>query len=208
MRLWIIGSGGHAKVVIDTAMALGNFEIAGVLDDDPQRIGHHVLGVEIVGRISLESIGRFGIEHAVIAIGSNRVRAAIAKRLAGAVTWETLVHPRACVAAHTRIGQGTVLFAGSVLQPGAQLSDHVILNTHSSVDHDSDIADFAHIAPGAHVAGGVIVGTGAFIGLGAGVVPGRHIGNWATVGAGGVVIKDVPDGATVVGVPAIERGKG
>jgi sugar O-acyltransferase (sialic acid O-acetyltransferase NeuD family) len=207
MRLWIIGSGGHARVVIDTAMALGNIEIAGVLDDDLERVGNHLSGIAIVGSISPQSVEKLGIEHAVIAIGSNRVRAAIAERLAGTVTWVTLVHPRAYVAGHTLVGQGTVLFAGSVLQPGSTLGHHVILNTHASVDHDSNIGDFSHIAPGAHLAGGVSVGAGAFIGLGAGVVQGRSIGSWATVGAGGVVIKDVPDRATVVGVPARVRGK-
>ncbi len=207
MRLWIIGSGGHAGVVIDTATAVGNIEIVGVLDDDPERVGNHLSGIAIAGSISPQSVEKFGIEHAVIAIGSNRARAAIVERLAGTVAWVTLVHPRAYVAAQTRIGQGTVLFAGSILQPGARLGDHVILNTHASVDHDSDIGDFSHIAPGAHLAGDVSVGAGAFIGLGAGVVQGRRIGSWATVGAGGVVIKDVPDRATVVGVPARVRGK-
>lgn len=207
-RLWIIGSGGHAKVVIDTVHAIGNIEIAGVLDDDPERIDHHVSGIEIVGPISRESVTEFGIEHAVIAIGSNSVRAAIAERLSGAVSWTTLVHPRAYVAGHTHIGDGTVLFAGAILQPGSTLGDHVILNTHASVDHDSNVADFSHIGPGAHLAGNVVLGEGVFVGLGVGVIPGCTIGEWATIGAGSVVINNIEKGQTVVGIPARVRGKG
>ena len=44
-----------------------------------------------------------------------------------------------------------------------------------------------------------------FVGLGASVLPDRTVGDDAVVGAGAVVTKDVPVGATVVGVPAKER---
>jgi UDP-2-acetamido-3-amino-2,3-dideoxy-glucuronate N-acetyltransferase len=50
------------------------------------------------------------------------------------------------------------------------------------------------------------VARGAAIGSGAVILPGLTIGAGATVGAGAVVVRDVPDGATVVGVPAEERG--
>ena len=70
--VWIIGAGGHAKVVIDTLRTLGTFDVLGVLDDDPVRLGTVVLRVPIRGEASLESIDRFGIEQAIIAIGSNR----------------------------------------------------------------------------------------------------------------------------------------
>ena len=46
------------------------------------------------------------------------------------------------------------------------------------------------------------VGDGAFFGTGAIVTPGLRVGADAKVGAGAVVLEDVPEGATVVGVPA------
>lgn len=45
---------------------------------------------------------------------------------------------------------------------------------------------------------------GASIGAGAVVLPGVRIGRNAMVGAGAVVTKDVPDGVTVAGNPAVE----
>ena len=58
--------------------------------------------------------------------------------------------------------------------------------------------------------GTVTVGDGAFVGLGARVLPGITIGERATVGAGAVVHRDVPAGATMVGVPArpLDRSQG
>ena len=46
------------------------------------------------------------------------------------------------------------------------------------------------------------IGDNVFIGAGARVLGGIRIGNGAVIGANAVVIGDVPDGATVVGIPA------
>jgi acetyltransferase EpsM len=78
----------------------------------------------------------------------------------------------------------------------------VIINSSAVVEHECRIGDFAHVSSASALAGNVTVGEGAFLGVGARVLPGRRVGAWATVGAGAVVVDDVPDGLTVVGVPA------
>jgi maltose O-acetyltransferase len=53
----------------------------------------------------------------------------------------------------------------------------------------------------------VAVGEGTLIGIGATVILPRTIGDWAVIGAGSVVSRDLPAGATAVGVPArVMRG--
>lgn len=74
------------------------------------------------------------------------------------------------------------------------------INTGASIDHDNDIGDFVHIAPNATLCGHVTVGEGTFVGVGANVIPGVTIGKWCIIGA--VVVEDVPDYCTAVGVPA------
>jgi serine O-acetyltransferase len=46
-----------------------------------------------------------------------------------------------------------------------------------------------------------VIGDNVFIGAGAKVIGGIRIGNDVKIGANAVVTKDVPDGATVVGIP-------
>jgi sugar O-acyltransferase (sialic acid O-acetyltransferase NeuD family) len=200
--VWIIGAGGHAKVVIATLRAAGEAEIAGVIDDDPRRLGERVLGVPVVGDTTPATIARLGIRRAVIAIGANQARAAVARRCDGLIAWVGAVHPRAYVAPEVSIGEGTLICAGAIVQPDASIGRHAIVNTASSVDHDATVGDLVHIAPGSRLAGGVHVGTGSLIGLGAVLLPGRVVGSWATVAAGAVVARDVADGAVVAGVPA------
>jgi len=47
-----------------------------------------------------------------------------------------------------------------------------------------------------------ILGNGIFIGSGAKILGGIRIGNNVKIGANAVVLKDLPDGATAVGIPA------
>lgn len=200
--IWIIGAGGLAKVVIDTLRASRSGEIAGVLDDDPGRWGTEVLGVPVIGDVSIESLARLGIERAVIAIGSNRVRAQVAQRLSERLDWAITVHPMAYLGQGVRLGKGAIVFAGAVIQPDVTVGSHTIVNVGSSISHDSIVSDFVHVGPGARVAGGVRVGYGALLGVASCVIPGRSVGAWATIGAGGVVTRDIPDGVTAKGVPA------
>ena len=200
--LWVIGAGGHAKVAIDTARAAGLGEPAGVLDDDPARLDTSVLGVPVRGSVDPETVTRLGVERAMIAVGQNRIRAALAARLDGLVEWVTVVHPGAVVSPAAQLGEGTVIFAGAVVQADAALGRHVIVNTGASVDHDCAIGDFVHIAPGARLAGNVYVDMGVLLGIGSCVIPARRIGARAVVGAGAVVIDDIPPDVTAIGVPA------
>jgi sugar O-acyltransferase (sialic acid O-acetyltransferase NeuD family) len=138
----------------------------------------------------------------VAAFGINATRHRIVQAWSERVVWQTVVHPRACVHPSVPLGEGTVVFAGAVVQPGAVIGRHTIVNTAATVDHHSVVGDFVHLAPGVHLAGDVRVADGSFFGVGACAIPGTRIGEWTVVGAGAVVVRDVPARTTVVGVPA------
>lgn len=64
------------------------------------------------------------------------------------------------------------------------------------------LEDFAILSPGVHISGYVTLGEGCYIGTGANIIDRKTIGAWSVVGAGSVVINDVPPYSTTVGVPA------
>jgi acetyltransferase EpsM len=78
------------------------------------------------------------------------------------------------------------------------------------VDHDCELGNFVHVSPNVALAGNVKVGEGTHLGIGSCVIQGIIIGKWATIGAGTVVITDVPDHAVIVGNPGriIKYNKG
>jgi sugar O-acyltransferase (sialic acid O-acetyltransferase NeuD family) len=192
----VIGAGGHAKVVVATIRAAG-CDVGFVLDDDPSLHGTQLLGAPITGPITADSLGDAPV---VIGVGDNRSRNELVRRLDA--NWVTVCHPGAVVHPTVSIGPGTVIFAGVVIQPDTRIGAHSIVNTGATVDHDCVLGDFVHIGPGTTLCGGVAVEQGALLGVGARVCPSLRIGAWSVVGAGAVCVANVPDAATVVGVPA------
>ncbi|MGQ9623569.1 MAG: acetyltransferase [Candidatus Caldatribacteriaceae bacterium] len=198
MKTYVVGGGGHAKVVLSALQAAG-VRVDGILDDDPQKQGLEILGVKIIGTIA--KAAEFGKAKGVLAIGDNCTRQLLAKKLSE-WEWLTVIHPKAYVHPTAKIGPGTVIFAGAIIQPDVSLGAHVIINTGATVDHDCVVEDFVHLAPGANLAGSVSIEEGVLIGVGAAVVPGVRVGAWTIVGAGAVVVKDLPSCVVAVGVPA------
>ena len=197
-KVYIIGAGGHGEVIWDSLEEMGISPEA-FLDDAFPKI-NLVSGKPVLGKVSLakELEGLF-----VVAIGNNLIRRKIVSKLNfPEERYLTVIHPTAFVAKDVKIGAGTMIIAHSVINTGSVIGKHVIVNTSASLDHHNFIEDFTHIAPGTHTGGNVKIKECAFVGIGVSVIPGKTIGKWATVGAGSVVIEDVPDYATVVGVPA------
>jgi acetyltransferase EpsM len=198
-RVYVIGAGGHAKVVISTLWEAG-YAVKGALDDDAAKWGKKILHVPISGPIAAFQQQLQG-QPAIMAIGDNLHRKQLLMELT-AVSWISVIHPRAYVHPSVELGEGTVIFAGAVVQPEVVIGKHVIINTSASVDHDCNLGDFVHVCPGSRLGGGVTLAEGVLLGTGGVVIPDRKVGAWATIGAGSVVLKDIPAHATGVGVPA------
>jgi sugar O-acyltransferase (sialic acid O-acetyltransferase NeuD family) len=203
-KLVVFGAGGHAKVVIDIIEQQGVYEIAGLLDDDLKHKGGRFFGYPVLGtRADLPALISAGLGHAIVTIGDNASRVAVAAHLdQHGWLFASAIHPRASIGRGANIGPGCVVMAGCVVNADATLGAHVIVNTGATVDHDCRIEDAVHIAPGCHLCGGVRVGQGSLVGAGTTVTPGVNIGSRVTVGAGSTVIRDIADEAKVSGSPA------
>ncbi len=204
-KLIIWGAGGHASVVADIIRQGGTREIIGFVEDVTRgRRPRTFLNVRVIrDRNQLAGVLRAGAREMIIAIGDCEARlhlAGVARRMGFRLG--LAIHPRATVAPTARIGAGSVVAAGAVICPGAVIGKNVIINTAASVDHDCVLEDGVHICPGVHLAGSVIVGRGAWVGIGATAIEGVRIGRAAVIGAGGVVVGDIPDRMLACGVPA------
>lgn len=194
--IYIIGAGGHGQVIADILRKL-HYPVKGFLDD---KLTSKIMDIPIVGPIMFakELEGRF-----VVAIGDNKVRSEIVKKLSlPDDRYFTVIHPSTVIGNNVEIGPGTMIIGGVIINIRTKIGKHVIVNTSSSLDHHNIIGDFVHIGPGTHTGGNVVVEEGAFLGIGTSVIPGKKIGKWAKIGAGAVVIDNIPPYTTSVGVPA------
>jgi sugar O-acyltransferase (sialic acid O-acetyltransferase NeuD family) len=204
MQLIIIGAGGHGKVVLDILRAGGQHEPVGFVDSFANRAGTTYCGLPIFGPANvLPKLRQQNIRGAIVAIGDCRARQRYATLLREqGFELVNAIHPTASISPTAVLGKNIVIAALVAVCADAKIGDSAILNTSCVVDHECEVGEAVHICPGAHLAGRVRVGAGAWVGLGSNVIQCMSIGEHATVGAGAVVIHDVPANATVVGVPA------
>ncbi len=199
----VLGSGGHAKVIIDILLEMGTVNVVGCTSADPA--GTEVCGVPILGNDDLlPSLYRSGVRNAVAAVGENGIRYKITKTIIGlGFAPVNAISPRAILSSRVTLGEGIAVMPGTVINVDSVIGNGAIVNTGATVDHDCQIGNFAHIGPGSNLSGQVRVGPGSFLGVGCRVLPWISIGEWTVVGAGAVVIRDLPGHVTAVGVPAV-----
>lgn len=204
MDVVIIGAGGHGKVVLDILRAADQHRIKGFLDADATLNDSQVGGIRVLGQVNLlPKLRQQKVRAAIVAIGDNRIRESYARLVLDAgLELINAIHPAATVSPTAVLGKNIVICAGAIVCAEARLSDSVIANTNCVIDHECQIGPATHVCPGAILGGRVRIGGGVLVGMGAKILPCLSVGDGATVGAGATVIRDVPAGATVVGVPA------
>lgn len=204
----IWGASGHALVVADIVDNLGVYRIAGFIDNvNPERVGEVFRGSTILGGIeALDVCLNKGLKHLALAFGDCESRLNFGLRsLQMGFVLPPLIHPSAVIAGDVNVGEGTVIAANAVVNPAATIGRFVIVNTSASIDHECWVSDGAHICPGAHLGGRVMVGRATWLGIGAVVRDKAKIGDVSVIGAGSVVVGDIPDNCLAYGVPARVR---
>ena len=119
-----------------------------------------------------------------------------------------------------RIGDDVSVWSNSVVDYGCRIGDHVKIHSNCYIAQFTEIQDGAFLAPGVTIANdlypgqaasaavmsGPVIGAGAQIGVNVTILPFVRIGAGCLIGAGAVVVRDIPDGSVAYGNPATVRG--
>lgn len=194
-RIFLLGAGGHAKVVLDAIESQG-ISIAGIINPS-SNISEYFSSIRVWG--GDEMIDSLNPDLDLIANGIGATpKNLLNKKLS--LAWKahgyrflTIVHPATTIGRKVTLGHGCQIMAGCTLQSDTVVGDGVVVNTASNIDHDCRIGAYTFISPSCVICGGVEIGDDCFIGAGAILLPGVKLGNGVVVAAGGVVDRDVPD---------------
>ena len=99
------------------------------------------------------------------------------------------------------LGIGNYIQENVVLQAHVQIGNNSSIHIGSLIGHDTKIGNSVFIAHGCNISGGVEIEDGVFLGTGVSVLPKIRIGKWSIIGAGSLIIEDVPPYSLVVGSP-------
>lgn len=213
MRLIILGAGGFAREVhyliqdINRVAHSGrervdSIEVVGFIDENAEHHGIMLHGLPILGGFEwLDGISRD--TFLALGVGSPRAKKKFVDIALGlGFRFATLIHPETKMGENVRIGTGVVVAAGNYFTVDIVVGDYAMINLNCTIGHDASIGRFASIQPHCTIAGYTVVGEGTELGSNVTTNPGKSIGAWSLMGAGAVVVKDIPAGVVAVGIPA------
>ena len=117
-------------------------------------------------------------------------------------TPDIFIHDSAVVGLATKISWGTIICPFCRISTDCEIGEHVLINGGSGIGHDAVVGSYSSLLGSVSVNGNVRVGEGVLLGAGSMIYPGKTVGDWARVGLGSVVLRNVPDSATMFGNPA------
>ncbi|WP_342562668.1 acetyltransferase [Paenibacillus sp. FSL R7-0345] len=203
MKVVVFGSGGHAKVAMEILQITG-YEVVGFLDDDLNRHGDIIKDLPVVGgREQLDSLKDAGVTGVFIGIGNNKVRKDIADYLKDEpFECVNAIHPKANIYDSAKLGKGLFIAPGVVVGVDSVINDYSIINSGATIGHDTVVCHGADICPGVNIAGNVTVGEYTQVGIGSRVIQGLSLGENSIIGAGSIVVRDIPSNVVAFGNPA------
>ncbi len=120
----------------------------------------------------------------------------------GGLELVSAIHPSVEVLAGATIEPGVWINAGSIVGYKAEIMSGVLINTGAQIDHHSVLETCSQVDPGVITAGNVTLRKCCHVHTGATIINRIEIGEEAIIGAGAVVIENIPPHCTAVGVPA------
>lgn len=205
MKSIIIGAGTYGEVYL-SYLREANIDIVGFLDDNPAEIGKLISGIPVIGPTSLLPTLRttHGVEAVYCPIGNNRIRVEFLKR-AKELGYKTpcFIHPTVNLSKDVSIGEGVYILLGSNIMPFAKIKDYVMISMNVNLAHHSVLETGTFLSTGCNFGASIHAKPYTYCGISSTIMTGvKELGQDCLIGAGAVVIKDVPDGAVMAGVPA------
>ncbi|MBR1431793.1 acetyltransferase [Ruminococcus sp.] len=205
--LIIIGASGFGREVAWLVERINQkdstWNLLGFIDDNDDIQSDVTNGYKVLGKT--ESIVSYEDTYFVCAVGASKTREKIIdkiKAIKSDIKFATLIDPSVELSEFVQIGEGSIICAHTILTVNIEIGSHVIINLDCTIGHDAVLKDYVTLYPSVNVSGATKIGHCSELGTGMQIIQGKTVGDYSIVGAGAVVVKDIPDNCTAVGSPA------
>lgn len=200
-KIAILGASGHGGVVADIAQQCGYTDVVFFDDAWPEKKKYKIWEVAGNCETLIDELAKF--DSCIVAIGDCSIRNDKHHKLkSNGAKFATLIHPSAVISKYAIIGEGSIICEGAIVKAFSTVGSSCIINTSATIGHDVTVGDCVHVSSGSNIAGHVIIHDNTWIGIGSSINQCIVVGANVMVGSGSVVVKNVPGGLTVAGVPA------
>ncbi len=201
-NICIVGTGGFAREVLFLIDQIGIFEnVRAFIEPDhifnEKWKDKYIMDIPVLAFSDLKESDKVSIGVADI-----RLRELTTQQLPISTEYITLVHPRAAVSRWASIGKGGIVTAGCIVTTQVNIGSHCQLNLNSTVGHDCAIGEFFTTAPSVNISGICTLGNRIYFGTGAATKQGITICDDVIIGMGAMVVKNINEQGTYVGIPA------
>ena len=205
MKSVIIGAGKYGEVYLSYLREAG-VEVIGFLDDDDNAQNKTYGGLPVLGKTDVLCAlrERYGIDAIYCPLGNNKIRVKFLQH-AKELGYKTpnYIHPSVVLSPDVKLGEGVYILLGSDIMPYTTIEDYVMISMNVNVAHHNILKKGTFLSTGCNFGASIVAEENTYCGIGSTIMTGLHrLGKDCLIGAGAVVIKDVPDGAVVAGVPA------
>ena len=204
MKVIIAGAGTYGAVYSHYVLEQGGHEVLGFVDDDGNKLSQKVNGLPVLCKTDeLQNLIDLRVEGIFCPIGNNHIRNALLRKYAekGFHTPE-FIHESVIIPDGLVVGKGVYILPGSIIMPFVEIHDFVMISMGVKVAHHTVLRRASFLSTGVNMGANIDFGEYSFAGIGSTITTGiKKIGNNVTIGAGAVIIRDVPDSAVVVGNP-------
>lgn len=201
----IIGAGTHGEIYSAYLKEAG-VDVLGFIDDKDEIQGTWIRGIQVIGKYPDLFTRKFKDKclNVYCPIGNNTVRQNYLSTLKlEGYNLPSFIHSSVVISPEVTLGEAIYMLPGNLVMPFVRIGNYFMVNMGTTIGHHTEIGDGVFMSSGIQVGASLHIKDRVFLGLGAKVVTGiSRLGKECLIGAGSVVIRDVPDYAVVCGNPA------
>ena len=201
--LIIVGAGGFGRELLQWCKDINKqqptWKLKGFIDDNSKALYGYECDYNVIG--SIKDWKPSDNEEFALAVAEPHLKEKIVSILKDkGANFTSIIHPRAIVSDFSKIGEGIILYPNTTIGPNTIIGNFTTI--FSGVGHDAIIEDFVTISSMCDICGHAFIGKRTFLASHAVVIPSKKIGSDCYIGAGSVVIKNIPPNSRTFGNPA------